>query len=254
MTTSQGSQHLDDGALVRILDRQPQHDDVAAHLPGCARCSARYREIERRSRTLHGLLERARSAEPAPPTDLLERARKTAARRAQSSRRWVDRPLLQAAAVTAILFAGALTAEPVREWLGATARQLVTALNPATQPEPSAAPIPVTDDAVEITIVPTGARLLLRFDAREPGAVARILFHGRTDASGQVLGDAPAPGLVALPDGFRIRNAGARGTRYRFTAPAGMPVEVRVGERVMTTLRGESGDARDVTLEHRPGS
>lgn len=260
MSSATGPQHLDDAALVRILDRQPLHDDdssqLSGHLARCDDCRARYRSIERRDQALQGLLQRARPAEPAPPADLLERALETARRRARGPRRRADSPLLRAAAVAAILFAGALTAEPVREWLGATARQLMAALAPLTPPPPATpiTPAPSADDAVEVTIVPAGDRLVLRFDAAEPGAVARIRFQERVDASGQILGNAPAPGLVALTDGFRVRNAGVRGTHYRFTVPAGMPVEIRIGDRVAETLRGRAGQEREVTLERRQGS
>lgn len=264
MTTSRGSQHLDDGTLVRILDRQSTADGDTDHFSSCAECRRRYRVIEHRSDTFHGLLAQGQAAEPTPPADLLDRARASVRRRSHPSRSVARSPLLRAAAVAAILCAGALTAEPVREWLGAAARQLVAALPTATRPTPPEATTapgsPGSDGAVEVTIVPVGDRLVLRFDIAEPGAVARVRFHDHTGASAQVvddtpapeLGDASAPALVALPDGFRVHNAGARGSGYRFTAPAGMPVEVRVGRRVVATLRGEAGQTGEVTLDHRP--
>lgn len=251
MTSPTGSPHLDDGALARILDGQPLDDDdseaIVGHLAGCSDCSARYRLVEGRSRSFHQLLESARDGEPWPPAGLWDRARETAGERSGPAS-WTRSPLLRAAAIAAVLFAGALTAEPVRQWLGEAARQAVAALGLAgPAPAPAPVPEPHADDGVEVTLTPIGDRLVLRFDAAEPDALVRVTFRDGPDAAGQAVGETAAD-LVALPDGFRVRNAGARGSLYRVTAPAGMPVELRVGGVVTTVLVGDAGQQREVAL------
>jgi hypothetical protein len=243
---STATPHLDDGALVRILDRQPFRHDDTVHLEGCDQCMARYRVIERRSRAFRGIMDRAASAEPAPPPDLLERARAEARATAGGRSRRIGTPMGRAAAMVALLLAGALAAEPVRDWVTETARDLAVTLGLADRPAP-----PVLGAGVEVTIDPVGDTLVLRFDTPEPGGLARITFHDRSEASGQAPDDPSAPGLVALPDGFRIRNTDAAGTRYRFTAPADLLVEVRVADQVIATLRGEPGEEVEVGIRDR---
>lgn len=244
MSTATGSPHLDDGALVRILDRQPLPDDDTAHLEGCDLCMARYRVIERRTGAFHGIMDRAVPAEPAPPPDLLERARGATRGPTGARGRGIGISPGRAAAVIALLVAGALAAEPVRDWVTEAARELAVTLGLAERPTP-----PALGAGVEVTIDPVGDTLVLRFDAPEPGGLARITFHDRPEASGRAPDDPSASGLVALPDGFRIRNADAAGSRYRFTAPAGMLVEVRVGDRMIAALRGEPGEEVEFEID-----
>lgn len=70
--------HLEDGALVRLLDGQPAPGEDAGHLGGCAVCQARLRKLERLSAGFSRVVAAGRAAEPAPPADLWQRVQAAA--------------------------------------------------------------------------------------------------------------------------------------------------------------------------------
>lgn len=242
MNTAPRTPHPDDGALVRRLDGQTLPGDDSGHLAACPQCQARFNELEHRSDALSGLLHRGPDAAIEPPAHLLDRVRRTA--RDERARHWTRTPLLKAAVIAAVLVAP-LAAEPVRDWIGRSATRLATAVGLVEAPAPSGA-----GDA-EITIVPAGNRLVIRVDAPQPEGAVVLRFEDRPDALVRVPSGS-ATSLVALPDGFRVINGAGGPDEYRFTVPAGLPVEVRVAGSTAVTVTGEPGTARTVRLVDGP--
>jgi len=241
--------HLDDAALVRVLDGEAVADQDAGHLSGCADCQARLAGIRGQAMALSSLLERAQAAEPVPPSDLWERVTSGAGVRALPSagrprarpRPWWSRGLPRAAMIAGLLAAGALSAEPVRRWMGERLTALAAALV-GDQATEGTDPVPDALLGVVVRFVPEGDRLVIRLDERQAGGTLEIVFEERSDATAEVLGDGPAATVLVLPGGFRARNRqGDRGS-YRFRLPVTLDsVEVVVGGETRARLGGGSG-------------
>lgn len=255
--------HLDDGALIRVLDRQPAPEDDAGHLTDCAVCQARLRKLERLSAGFSRVLTAARPAEPAPPPDLWQRVQSAAPggaegavidlarereRRAgrRAGPRWGS-PATRAAVVAGLLLAGALSAEPVRAWIADGIERAVLALRGgAPEPAPASVPGAVGSGAAAVTVsfVPAGDRLLVRIDEPQPAGTVHVVFEDRSDAMGEVLTEDEDASLLVLPDGFRARNAGGKDWSYRFRVPTTLArVAVVIGGRTVAELTPADGSA-----------
>lgn len=254
--------HLDDGALVRVLDRQPTPGEEAAHLADCTLCRARLHTLEVRSAGFSELLMAGRAAEPAPPADLWQRvqaaapggaggavvdlARERERRAGRGSGFPWGSPAARAAAVAGLLLAGALAAEPVRAWIAEGIERAVLALTGDPQAAPGRAPAPAESaaPAVKVSFVPAGDRLLIRIDEPQPAGTVRVVFENRPDALGEVLTEDEDASLLVLPDGFRARNAGGKDWSYRFHVPATLAgVRVLIAGRPVAELMPADGSA-----------
>lgn len=124
-----------------------------------------------------------------------------------------------AAAMAVLLFAGALTAQPVRQWLAAGIERVVSAL----RGDADGGATPTTESAttaVAVSFVPAVDRIEIRIDEMQRMGTVAVIFEDRQDALGEVLTDDSDAALLVLPDGFRVRNDSARTWSYRFRLPA----------------------------------
>ena len=261
--SSAAMQHLDDAALVRVIDRQTTPDDDDAHLAGCDACQARLRTLQARSAGFSRALASARAAEPAPPADLWRRVQAAAAAGPQSvvvdlgrerqrrarghaGPRW-GTPAMRAAAVALLLVGGALTAEPVRAWIAGAIETAVLALRggPADPTGTGPVPMPTAPSAVTVSFIPAVDRLVLRIDESQPAGTVHVIFENRPDALGEVLTEDEDASLLVLPDGFRARNVGEKEWSYRFTLPATLAgARIVVAGRTVAEPAPEDGELR----------
>lgn len=247
------NRHLDDGTLVRLLDRERVAWSDVAHLESCSSCQARSARLAGRSARFSAALASGIPDEAQPPTDLWARVQAAAtlepdawqagdgvrldldhARRRRHhspTRASRGRPVATAAALAMLLFAGALTAQPVRQWLAAGIERAVSALRGDVDggAEPT---VESATTAVAVSFVPAVDRIEIRIDERQGEGAVAVLFEDRRDALGEVLTDDNDAALLVLPDGFRVRNDSGRTWSYRFRLPATLE-----GARV--TVHGE---------------
>jgi anti-sigma factor RsiW len=201
--------HVEDGALVRYLDREDtvgERTDVASHLEGCDRCAARMAELTRAADTLATALRAA----DAPPA------------RARPRPRWG----LRAAAAVLVLAGVGGAVRPVRAWILERAAALwvaVTGRDGAT-PVPGQ---PVPARSASVAFVPEGNEFALEVTARQEGGVLRIETADGDTAVAIVRGGSGAEDLVVLPRALRIVTRGASSASYVVRVPARL-VRVRV--------------------------
>lgn len=246
-------EHLDDGALVRLIDGEAADDEragVEAHLAACPVCAARLGSLRRRSVNLGLLLARGDFAVPAPPSAPAdEMAARREARRTSppaASRAW-----LRAAAV--VIGVG-LFSSPVRAWFRDFLGGAGSGAPVAVQPAPAPAPVPVEGAQ------PASARVRFTTQGEEmaveiahPQAVGALVLStaASSTATAEVRAPAGAPAdLLVLPTGLRIANSAASVAEYHVAVPATVErVRVRVGTApAITVPAAELGQGRRVEL------
>jgi hypothetical protein len=228
-------EHLDDGAIVRLLDGEPGDRAAAdAHLAACPVCAERLATLRRRSLNLGALLARgdfpvsATPRAPAAPVDELAARR---AARGAPSRVW-----LRAAAVVALVVSAGLFSSPVRAWI----RDLLgglggapVAVQPAPAPKP--APAPATEArpaSARIQFTPGGDELTVEIAHAQAGGALVLSAAPGAAASAEVRGPAgttPAA-LLVLPAALRIANEPGSVAEYHVAVPASVQrVRVHIG-------------------------
>ena len=129
MTLTLGSrpQHLEDGDLVRYMDRQMDRAETRRaelHLTVCAECQARLREMQSRASTVSGWLDALDDAPVADERRALAMAAVERARFRARGAAWGGRPALAAAAMVALMLTVAFGTPPGRAWMGGAAERL----------------------------------------------------------------------------------------------------------------------------------
>lgn len=252
--------HLDDAAIVQLLDAEVAEEEKREHLESCSVCGARTDELRVRTEALRQVLTAADRVWGEAPSDLWDRiqrahasprgAKRASTGRRQSSlhpRRWT--PLLKAAAVAGVLLAGGLSAEPVREWIRRTAEQL---LGGGGESDSTVATPPGGEEAVAVRarFVPQGPVLVIRIDEPQVAGTLTVSFETRDDAQGQILTADPDADLVVNPDGFRAVNGPGVDWSYRFDVPEGLDrVAVWVGGRLVRSMTPADGVVHVVELD-----
>lgn len=252
--------HLDDGAIVRLLDEQPLPGEHDGHLSTCATCHRRLATLNRESDGLTRLLRDARLAEPGPPADLWARVQAGANRslagddadggprpqlgegavRGARHTRWPRHSLAAAAVLACLVIAGALTAEPVRDWISGALRSVTTLLGPDD----------TASSSVAVSFVPVADTLTISFDEVQQQGVAHVVLEDRSDAQAEIMTDDPNATLLVLADGFRVRNAAGLTWSYRFQLPRTL-AQVRIvvaGRTVQIIAPAEGRTVVDVQL------
>jgi hypothetical protein len=204
--------HLDDGALVRFLDRETGEEErgtVGRHVETCPTCAARLARLERRSGALSAAL---RALDPP-----------TRARRETRHRSWRG----AAAGILVLLGIGGAVS-PVRAWIVERASALWTALGgglePTRAPPPSAAPAEVA-----VSFVPAGGAFAIELTARQAAGWLTLEAVPGDTARAAVLGGTGRESLIVLPSGLRIAAPPGSGASYRVRLPARLgPVRVVV--------------------------
>jgi pyruvate/2-oxoglutarate dehydrogenase complex dihydrolipoamide acyltransferase (E2) component len=251
-------EHLDDGALVRLIDGEAAEDEragVEAHLAACPVCAARLGSLRRRSVNLGLLLARGDFAVPAPsvpaaPMDELA-ARREARRAAPAapSRVW-----LRAAAVAALVIGAGLFSSPVRAWfrdlLGGAASNAPVAVQPAPAPAPAPAEgSPATSARVRFT--PQGDELAVEIAHAQASGALVLATSPSSAATAEVRAPAGAlADLLVLPTGLRIDNRETSVAEYHVAVPTTVQrVRVRIGTApALTVTAAELAQGRRIEL------
>ncbi len=277
MTLTLGSrpQHLEDGDLVRYMDRQLDRAGnrrVELHLTACAECAARAEAMQTRSRQMSTWL--ADLDVPAPDDEKRALAMAAVERaRFRARAGWGGRPALAAAAMVAMLLTVAFGTAPGRAWVNGAVERLggvfpgqaaqeqaasrtaaptsdpAAASVPAMEAEPSAAPAataaprrptrpvlpPGMSEAVQFN--PAGNYVLLKFESRQRTGWATIRIRDISSASGQVVAGRRSETLVPTSEGLVVRNAATSRADYTVEVPNRYRfVRVQIGDEPETTI------------------
>lgn len=255
MTLTLGSrpQHLEDGDLVRYMDRQLDRTEsrrVELHLTVCAECAGRLQAMRARSQQLSAWLGDLDSPAPDDEKRALAMAAVERARFRARSHMWSGRPALAAAAMVALMLTMAFGTAPGRAWVSGAVERLGLA-SPGDAASESAAAPPVqtaapAGDAVPapaeaesapaptaaapgrprrpvlppgmseaVAFNPAGNSVLLKFDSWQRVGSVTLWVRNIQSASGQVVAGRQSETLVPTSDGLQVHNA--RGSRADYT-------------------------------------
>lgn len=274
--------HIEDGDLVRYMDRlmdREEHRLARIHLNECPACAARLDAVEAGTAALPSLLSVLDEPVPAGRREqaaaAMQRARFRGYSRPQVART-SQRPMLQAAAIAALLLTVAFGTPPGRAWVGGAvealsgsqpgpfAQGVLDALGQeqepvAAAPQPAApsaaAPAagqaerarmprpqpqrqgPAPGTSAPVQFNPTGNFVLIQFQSRQRIGSATIWIRETDDAVGQVIAGRRSEALEPRPDGLRVRNAATSRADYTITVPTRYRfVRVRIGDEPETVI------------------
>ena len=219
--------HLDDGALLRHLDRELQpaeSADVEAHLAACARCRA---ELDALARSVRRVSASLRLIDPPPRAGITPEGEAPRS----GSAAW-RAPIWRAAAAIALVAGLALSIAPVRAWiverLGLSADRSETELHVSTETPPASA---ASGASVRVAFVPTADHFRVLLAAPQVEGALHLSAAPGDTASGEIVGADDAD-LLVLPDGLGIRNQPFSTADYRVTVPRHISaIEVEVAGR-----------------------
>jgi anti-sigma factor RsiW len=204
--------HLDDGTLVRFLDRECEAEEqtaVRGHLDGCEACAGRLARFDAGSTAFSAALQAAdgqtpRAVRPAP--------------------RWG----LRAAAAVLILLGIGVSVRPVRAWIIQRAGAVWTAL--AGGFAPAAPAVPAAPAETSVSFVPSDGAFTIELSGRPAAGRLVVEAVAGDTARATVLDGSGAEALVVLPSGLRISGPSGSSARYRVLLPARLgPVRVLIG-------------------------
>jgi hypothetical protein len=207
--------HVDDGTLIRVLDRECEPDELAearGHLDACDDCAGRLARFRQQSSALSLALRTAdRPARPARPAP-----------------RWG----LRAAAAILVMLAVGGAVRPVRAWIIERAVALWSALGGGS---PDAAPpAPAGPRETAVAFVPAAGTFTVELNGAPAGGRLVVEAVGGDTARAVVLEGGGDEALMVLPSGLRITApAGSRAT-YRLRLPARLgPVPIRIADQAV---------------------
>lgn len=276
LTLGSRPQHLEDGDLVRYMDRQLDRAGnrrVELHLTACAPCAARAEAMQARSQQVSAWLGDLDVPAPDDEKRALAMAAVERARFRARSHAWGGRPALAAAAMVALMLTMAFGTAPGRAWVSGAVERLagvfpgqaeqeqaavratppaagssVAAAAPAADAEPAApAPTaaarrssrPVLPPGMSEVVAfnPAGNYVLLKFESRQRMGWATIRIRDIASASGQVVAGRRSETLVATSDGLLVRNASTSRADYSVEVPTRYRyVRVQIGDEPETMI------------------
>lgn len=230
MNESNELTHIDAGDLVRLIDGELSLDDRAAldsHLSRCRDCVARREAVRGQASAIRELLRSADVTPPATPLRVAVAPVKTSA-----AVRW------RAAAVVALVVAGAVAAPPVRAWIANVARAAWSSVTGGKN-RPVSQFVPVEPgEAGAVSFVPVGSTFTISVPAPAP---ARVIVEAEEGNRVSVIGSRgqPVPGLVVLPSEVRFTQpSGGSGPDYFVRVPLTLQsINIVIGGRSLQTLR-----------------
>lgn len=222
--------HIDDGALIRLLDGEGEPDALGLqqHLATCLPCQERLSELGKLGGRLDVLM---RGAIPASspvfdPAFLAAMDRVNPVR----SRRRVPAFGLAAAAVLAALI---LVASPVGAWIAERIGRALTSADEPAAVETLPAPAPLAASApvgAKVAASVAGTHLILRLDDAELPARVIVSRGEGSMATALVTGAMVPAEMLVRPDGFEVASSGGS---LEVEIPAEITtLEVWIGSRV----------------------
>jgi hypothetical protein len=217
--------HLENGDLIRLLDREclPEEEErINRHLRDCVACRQNAAELERLSHQFGLALQQGDATGDT-----------SAAETRPLRRRWSRRRILQAAA---ILFIIAAAASPARAWLveGWLAIRSLFTEAPAPAPPLEGPAIDVAETTAVVTFAAVGSDFSLEVISTQSQGTVVIAVDSVPSASARVLGGDGSEELVVLPGGLRILNAAASTASYEIVLPPVVRnIEVRIAGRTV---------------------
>lgn len=245
MHSSVAEEHLADGDIVQVMDgvaAEPTNSHAGAHLAQCDVCTARLRQLRRRSERLGHLLREADWV--VPPTPLRDEVSVRRARRAPPG-------ALRAAAVVLLLVGAGAIASPLRAWVANWASEGWVWLageeaRPATEGPGTIAVEPPSRPRVRF--VPADGVFTVHFDEAHAGGTVELGLSRSDFATVEQVGGAAAAALLVIPHESRVRVRGgtADPADYLVRVPDGTrEVRIQVGvrpARVVSRTQVASGE------------
>ncbi len=249
--------HLEDGDLVRYRDGLMERDEqrlARIHLSGCEACTARLQGVENGLGALPSLLSVLDEPVPAGRRDQALAAVRRARYRGPAATPLLQRPMLKAAAIVALLLTVAFGTPPGRAWVGGAlvalsgdepgpfARQVLGVLGHeeppvAVAPAPAAAPVPPPAErpplprpqaqrqgpapgtSAPVPFNPGSNYVLVQVRSRQRAGGIIFTFRDTEQAVAQVVAGRRSESLEPRPDGLRVRNASTSRADYAITVP-----------------------------------
>jgi len=203
--------HVDDGALMRLLDGEcaaQERAQVESHLASCPTCAERRRVLEGLGRAVTAALVGGDVPVRAP-------------------RKWRWRlGALQAAAVLLLASVGVAAAgvPPVRAWLSARWTDVRGLVSPRPTPDTE------TRSTTTVRFVPATATFTIELVARQDTGVLTIDISPDSVASATVSPGMGSEELVVLPAGLRVVNRPDDRASYEVRlTPSVTEIRVRIG-------------------------
>lgn len=257
MTSDQFRMHLDDSAILRLLDDDSSSADLTAwtrHLRECDPCAASLRQRRHESEIVRSAISELQLPAGFPDADALIAATSPGGNaRANSAialqRWWFRRPALAIAAAVMVLLLSLALYSPVRAALVGLIRQIQTAGFSDQPTVDLPQPVGEIDSGYTLRFTPAGREVRILVDAHQSAGDITVT---RSDGSEALL-DVSAGGGEALITGSVVRIRGNAGSRsdYRLAVPAGVDqVIVQVaGEPARALLGGELDEGSRIGLQ-----
>jgi hypothetical protein len=205
--------HLDDGALLRLLDREGpavEQAEHASHVATCDVCRQRHAVLAAWSRGASEVLARSDAA-----------PRSFAFRRNGRPPLFLWRSWPVAAAVVLLVLGTVASGAPVRTWVAqrwAGLRRLLH-VPEATRPIQTPTPTPSAPVGV-VSFTPDSDVLVVRVATRQAEGSLVLETSATPTASAVVRGQGEHEAIVILPTELRITNTAASRATYRLTLPS----------------------------------
>lgn len=229
--------HLDEGALMALVDGELPPGDAAAleaHLEECAACRAAAQSLRAERKKLSDAL---RLLDREPPTELARQR----LRRTRRSRSGIGRPLRWAAVIvvgTATALAATVPGSPLREWIAAIGDDApaVVAVDERSEVAVETARAPAAPAGV--FVVPRTGRMSVSFTGASEGLRIRLHVHDGEEVEVLTSRGAEQARFHTAPDRIEVRDAG-RG-EASIEIPRGLAeFTLEVDGRVYMAKRGE---------------
>jgi hypothetical protein len=238
------SAHLDDGALLRLLDQEGSAVEQAEHASHVATC-----DVCRQRRALLAAWSRGAS-------EVL--ARSDAAPRSFAFRRNGRPPLFlwrswpAAAAVVLLVVGTVASGAPVRTWVAQRWAGLRRLLHVPEATRPSQTPTPTPSAPVGVvSFTPDSDVLVVRVATRQAEGSLVLETSATPTASAIVRGQGEQEAIVILPNELRITNTAASRATYRLTLPSRLKrVDVVIDrDPPVSVTPGSPGDSQRIDLK-----
>lgn len=211
--THTAESHMDEGALVRLLDGASPPEEatrVREHLERCAECAAVSVELQ----GLSNAFARVLRTEDAKSVRV----------------RWWTTPIVRIAAVLLLAIGAMLAAPPVRAWFADRWEEVKALFTAGAAPPDQSAPAPPKPPSSRVGLAPQGDVFVIELASAQ--AVGTLTVDVGTGAAyADVIGGDGGDEVIVFPTLLRIDNTPASTTAFHVRLPATLrAIEVRIGD------------------------